>query len=122
MNRLKSNLIVLTCLVACVSKEAPHITKDIAELPSYDRIVVDSDFQKAYQIKSADINSDNRPDLVAVSDRLPEIVWYENPHWEKHVLLDQTTSNIDLNPYDIDGDNDIDLAIACEFSLSETTK
>ena len=91
------------------------------ELPTYDRIVVDSNFQRAYQITSADINGDDLPDLVAVSDRLPEVVWYENPHWEKHVLLNETSGNIDLNPYDIDRDNDIDLAFACEFSLSETT-
>ena len=36
------------------------------------------------------------------------------------MLLQETSGNIDLNPYDIDGDNDIDLAFACEFSLSET--
>jgi len=119
---MQSILALLACLFACVPKETTQITQDISALPSYDRIVVDSSFQKAYQIKSADINGDNRPDLVAVSDRLPEIVWYENPHWEKHVLLNETTSNIDLNPFDIDGDNDIDLAIACEFSLRETTK
>ena len=44
-----------------------------ATLPSYDRIVVDPNFEGAYQITSADLNGDNRPDLVAVSDRLSEI-------------------------------------------------
>lgn len=122
MNTLKSILIALTCLVACVPKETIHITQDIAALPAYDRIVVDSSFQRAYQITSADMNGDKMPDLVAVSDRLQEVVWYENPNWEKHVLLSETTGNIDLNPYDIDGDNDIDLAFACKFSLRETTR
>ena len=122
MNTLKTILALMAGLLACVQQESIHNSQDISALPFYDRIVIDSNFQKAYQIKSADINGDNLPDLVAVSDRLPEIVWYENPNWEKHVLLNETTGNIDLNPFDIDGDNDIDLAIACEFSLRETTK
>ena len=117
---LKSILIFTVSLVACVQHQSDHSSQDMAALPNYHRVVVDSNFHRAYQVTSADINGDNLPDLVAVSDQLPEIVWYENPHWEKHVLLNQTTGNIDLNPYDIDGDSDIDLAIACQFSLRET--
>ncbi len=117
-----SILVLIAGLFACVPKESVHSTPDISKLPSYDRIVIDSSFQNAYQVKSADINGDKRPDLVAVSNNLSEIIWYENPHWEKHILLKETTGNIDLNPFDVDGDNDIDLAIACEFSLRETTK
>jgi len=118
MTRTKTLLLPYFLLFSSCLSRAQNIPN---QLPSYDRMVVDSNFQRAYQITSADINGDHLPDLVAVSDRLSEIVWYENPHWEKHVLLNETRGNIDLNPYDIDGDNDIDLAFACQFSLSETT-
>ena len=122
MRTLESILIIAICLGACVQQEATRNTQGIKALPAYDRIVVDSNFQRAYQITAADINGDQLPDLIAVSDKLPEVVWYENPSWEKHILLNETTGNIDLNPYDIDGDNDIDLAFACNFSLRETNQ
>lgn len=89
-------------------------------LPKFQRTEIDDDFHKAYQVKAADLNGDGRPDLVAVSDRLPEVTWYENPGWEKHVLLDQTERNIDVAPHDIDGDGDIDIALAHGFNSRES--
>lgn len=91
------------------------------KLPSYERVVVDSDFEKSYQLKSVDINGDGLPDLVSVSDRIPEIVWYENPSWEKRILSDKTPKNIDIVPYDVDGDKDMDLAFASGFGNKKTT-
>lgn len=40
----------------------------------------------AYQAVAADLNADGRPDVIALSTRLPELVWYENPGWERHVI------------------------------------
>ena len=88
---------------------------------SFQRIVIDEDIPGAYQIKSVDLNQDGREDLVVVSTAISEIYWYENPHWTRHVLLDQTTGNIDLAAHDIDDDGDYDLALACEFSLRQST-
>ena len=90
-------------------------------VPSFERVVLDTNFYKGYQIKSADINGDKMPDLVAVSDRLPEVVWFENPTWEKHIIYDQTERNIDIAPYDIDGDGDLDVALACKFNSQVST-
>lgn len=91
-------------------------------IASFERIVLDTSFYKGYQIKSADINGDKKPDLIAVSDRLPEVVWFESPNWEKHIICNQTSRNIDIAPYDIDGDGDIDVALACRFNSQESTK
>lgn len=88
----------------------------------FDRIVIDSNFTRGYQIKSADLNNDGLPDLVAVSTGMSEIFWYENPSLEKHLLFDQTQDNIDLAPHDIDGDGDIDLAVASSFSLGNSVR
>ena len=90
-------------------------------LPTFARVVIDTAFFKAYQVKSVDINGDRRPDLVAVSDRLPEVIWYENPTWEKRVLFNKTTRNIDVLPYDVDKDGDMDLALLSQFNSHETT-
>ncbi len=53
---------------------------------------------------------------------MPEIYWYENPTWEKHLVGNQTEKNIDLAPKDIDKDGDIDLALACRFALRNSTE
>jgi hypothetical protein len=39
-----------------------------------------------YQVVVADLNHDGKPDLIALASGLPELVWYENPTWERHVL------------------------------------
>ncbi|MDA1182773.1 MAG: VCBS repeat-containing protein [Bacteroidetes bacterium] len=80
-------------------------------------MVIDSTFERGYQIKSADFNGDGLPDIAVVSDKIPEIYWYENPSWERRLISNQTTRNIDLAPKDIDDDGDIDLAITSKFNL-----
>jgi hypothetical protein len=33
-----------------------------------------------------DVNRDGRVDLIALASGMPELVWYENPGWQRHVL------------------------------------
>lgn len=96
--------------------------KEISDLPSFDRKSIDDSFGSGYQIKTADLNLDGLLDLMAVSDRMPEIYWYENPSWQKHLISDQTIRNIDLAPHDIDQDGDLDLAIASKFDLHKSNE
>ena len=91
-----------------------------SSFPEFKRIVIDPDLKKGYQVKTADLNGDLKMDIIALSDRLPEVYWYENPTWEKHLVTSQSTRNIDLAPYDIDGDGDVDLALATRFDLSKS--
>ncbi|NND06403.1 MAG: hypothetical protein HKN87_08480 [Saprospiraceae bacterium] len=94
----------------------------VTTLPSFQRTVVDSSFRKGYQVKAADINGDGLPDIIPVSSLHPEIYWYENPTWKKHLISNQTSKNIDLAPQDIDADGDIDMALACRFDLQNSSK
>ncbi len=70
----------------------------------------------AYQAVAADLNADGRPDVIALSTRLPELVWYENPGWERHVIADGLSRMINVAPHDIDGDGIPELALAHDFS------
>lgn len=97
-------------------------TKKTNPLPDFQKLEIDTSFYKAYQIKSVDLNNDKKPDLIAVSDRLPEVVCYLNPTWEKHVLHSSTSRNIDIAPYDIDNDGDADIVLACRFNSGESEK
>jgi hypothetical protein len=40
-----------------------------------------------YQVVVADLNKDGKPDLIALASGMPELVWYENPTWERHVVI-----------------------------------
>ncbi len=39
-----------------------------------------------YQVVVADLNHDGKPDLIALASGMNELVWYENPGWQRHVL------------------------------------
>jgi hypothetical protein len=45
-----------------------------------------ADLKGGYQVVAADLNRDGRPDLIALASGLTELVWYENPGWQRHVL------------------------------------
>jgi hypothetical protein len=44
------------------------------------------DLRGGYQVVVADLNHDGRPDLIALGSGMRELVWYENPGWQRHVL------------------------------------
>jgi hypothetical protein len=56
---------------------------------------IQRDFGVVYAVLVADINGDGKPDVVAINPT--QVVWFENPTWEKHVILDGATKkdNVD---------------------------
>ncbi len=69
-----------------------------------------------YQAVVVDLNGDGRRDVIALSTRLPELVWYQNPGWERHVIASGLTRMINVAAHDIDGDGIPELALAHHFS------
>jgi hypothetical protein len=47
---------------------------------------VANDLKGGYQVVAADVNHDGRIDLIAVASGQTELVWYENPSWQRHVI------------------------------------
>src|SRR5579883_1328848 len=41
-----------------------------------------------YQVVIADMNHDGKPDVIALASGLRELAWYENPTWQKHVIVE----------------------------------
>lgn len=39
-----------------------------------------------YQVVVADLNHDGKPDLIALASGIPDLLWFENPTWQRHVL------------------------------------
>jgi hypothetical protein len=69
-----------------------------------------------YQVVAADMNRDGKPDLIALASGMPELVWYENPTWERHVIAGPFPRMINVAAYDTDGDGMPELALAYEFA------
>ncbi len=74
-----------------------------------------------YQVVIADLNRDGRPDLLAVASQLPDLLWFENPMWTRHVIAGSFTQMINAAPYDIDGDGIPEIALAHGFSMNPAT-
>jgi hypothetical protein len=69
-----------------------------------------------YQVVVADLNHDGKPDLIALASGMPELVWYENPTWERHVIAGGFTRMINCAAWDIDGDGIPEIVLASGFA------
>src|SRR5690349_23458129 len=79
--------------------------------------VIESNMPGGYTVIVADMNKDGRPDVIGMTQRVNELAWYENPSWERHVMVKDMTSMVNLAAADIDGDGIPEVAIQNEFSM-----
>ena len=71
-----------------------------AEFPQFRAITVTDSLKMGYQLVAADLNRDGRPDLIAVDERGTELAWFENPSWQRHVIITNVPRTINLDVYD----------------------
>jgi hypothetical protein len=72
--------------------------------------------RRGYQVVIADLNKDGKPDLIALASGMPELVWYENPTWERHVIAAGQREMINCTTIDTDGDGIPEIVLASEFN------
>ena len=80
--------------------------------------VIGGDLAGGYQVLVVDLNRDGKPDIVALASDLHELPWYENPGWQRHVLVSPIDSPINAAAYDLDGDGIPEIALAHGFDTS----
>src|SRR5271154_4290151 len=68
-----------------------------------------------YQVVIADMNHDGKPDLVTVASNLTEVAWFENPGWQKHVIVSDIKQPINLTVVKTDKSGVV-IVLAHEFS------
>ncbi|HEX7378818.1 MAG TPA: VCBS repeat-containing protein [Pirellulales bacterium] len=73
-----------------------------------------------YAVTVVDMNADKRPDIVVVDTN--RVIWFENPSWRVHTLIQDQTKrdNVCLAPYDIDGDGQLDFALGADWRPADT--
>lgn len=117
--RLESDLMrifpfVLVLLTAAMS---------VAEEPSFPKFKTEeiaTDLTVGYAVAVADINGDNKPDIVVVDSK--RVVWYENPTWKVRTIIQGKTKpdNVCIAVLDIDGDKQLDLVLGADWRPFDT--
>jgi hypothetical protein len=83
--------------------------------------IVATGLRSGYQVVVTDLNKDGRPDIIALATNVPELAWYENPAWERHVMTGGFTGLINAAVADLDKDGIPEVAVASGFTTSAQT-
>ena len=114
--------LALAALIAAASTRLPVRAQAPAaggvELVAH---TIGTELRGGYQVVIADLNKDGKPDIIALASGIPELVWYENPGWQRHVIASGQSQMINAAAYDIDGDGIPELALAQGFTTSTKT-
>jgi len=87
-----------------------------AQLPQFAEHTIATGLKGGYQVVVADLNHDGKPDLIALASGMPELVWYENPTWERHVIAGGFSRMINCAAWDSDGDGIPEIVLASGFA------
>ncbi len=95
---------------------ATFLFVQIASAAQFLEHTIATDLKGGYQVVVADINHDGKPDLLALASGMTELVWFENPTWERHVIAGGLAHMINLAAWDYDGDGIPEIVLATEFA------
>ena len=88
--------------------------------PSFKPVEIDAKIQIGYGVTVADVDGDKKPDIILADKN--QIVWYQNPTWEKHIIAENLTKldHVCIAAMDIDGDGKAELAAGAGWNPSDT--
>ena len=85
--RLQLRLAVAAVIAAlAVTRPSAHAPAQAAGMSGFVPHEIGTGLRGGYQVVIADLNKDGKPDIIALASGIPELVWYENPGWQRHVL------------------------------------
>ncbi len=114
--KLKLVILFSGLLTACQVADAQRQSADFV---SFEKFILDDAMGGGSGVVLADVDGDDLTDIVAFSNNPAQFAWYKNPTWQKYVISSVTQQNIYSAPHDIDGDGDVDIVLANQFSLGE---
>jgi hypothetical protein len=109
-------LMAIPVLMLPQSENQPRKT----DSPRFVHQELESQFGIGYAVTTADVNRDGKADVIAINPT--QAVWFENPTWKKHIIMEGLTKkdNVCLAANDIDADGRIDLALGAEWMPTNT--
>ena len=107
--RLSITLLLSSCLLQAAGNPSGAV--------KFQTHVVEAEIPGGYAVLAIDMNKDGRPDVIGMTSRIKELAWYENPSWERHVMIQDMNGLINMAAHDIDGDGIPELSIENEFSM-----
>ncbi len=115
---------ILTVIPGSLAESNPTAETPTDSTFQFRRISIDDKFPMGYQIKVADINTDGKLDVIALREGDDGLVaWYENPSWTSHRITPPTVIRpISMEISDIDGDDDLDIALAHDFDFNDSVE
>lgn len=108
MSRLP--LLTVSCCILAVPSFA------VPKPAVFSEHLIASGLKGGYQVVVADMNKDGKPDIIALASGMPDLVWYENPTWRRHVIAGPFNRMINLAAWDTDGDGIPEIVLAHEFA------
>ena len=95
---ISSNYLIAILLIQCLS---PSVVWSQLDFQSE---TIDSKVAIGYGIAIGDVDGDGDKDILLADKK--EFVWYENPNWERHVMVENLTArdNVCIAARDIDGE------------------
>ncbi|MEI9977300.1 MAG: VCBS repeat-containing protein [Ignavibacteriota bacterium] len=79
--------------IACTLLVLPLFAAAPAQFSEH---TVGTGLRGGYQVVIADLNHDGKPDLIALASGMPDLVWYENPGWQRHTIASGFTQMINV--------------------------
>ena len=69
----------------------------------------------------ADMDGDEKLDIILADKK--QFAWYQNPTWEKHIMVENLTEkdNVCIDARDIDGDGKAEVAVGAQWNPGETS-
>jgi hypothetical protein len=91
-----------------------------ANLPSFKAVEIDAKIEIGYGVTVADVDGDKKPDIILADKN--QIVWYQNPTWEKHIIVENLTKldHVCIAARDLDGDGKVELAAGAGWNPGDT--
>jgi len=85
-------------------------------LPRFRQQLVDNQVGDCWAVAVADVNGDAKPDIVVVSYKPAQVLWYENPSWKRRVIIqDHPEFLSSIQPLDVDGDGKMELIVGADY-------
>jgi hypothetical protein len=106
---MRAALVFLLAAVVCA--DGPHGPVRFQEH------VIEPHIPGGYSVMVTDLNHDGKPDVVGLTQQITELAWYENPGWERHVLIKDMPGLVNMAAQDIDGDGIPEIALEDGFSM-----